>query len=327
MKTDMNEIKRMIMDELSEDELYEEMLGADSMIADDEIFVGGVRVVRIFIILDTSGSMRAHGKRPEEALRKMLEALAEKNRVSVDFQYMVCFATFNRSTQFVPGMETPISPEEALKVLDKRRTVGKDPFECGGVTNIGRAVDFVNNEFRTGKAMTSHCHKNDPKSFLILMTDYEGTDDDIERESSIDKLLHNKYYMKTNECICIYTPSKVLMRKADQPELERDRLAQIESNKDALAMLTGSRDNVLMLDDNIMEHLGDFLIEGTVTATDATRADAEQDGKKKSAADVMRETQEREKEAQESLKDLSSATGTITEDILRELRWQKGQFA
>lgn len=244
-----------------------------------------VRLLRILILIDRSGSMSGLENETYTAITDLLSALAKKNRTSEDIEYRVSLAFFNDSVDH--AVPVPLKPEDLLEVLDRNQ------FCCTGGTDLTGAVAFLDKQFSRTSPLMTDLHTADPKTFCLILTDMAGTDNNESRKNAIHKIQKNRFYTKANQTLCIFSGS--------------------DANKGEAAILAGGEQNVIALDSDIIQYLAPILLEGTISMTDATHTSDEEG--ELTIAEKAAKIKEKTAEGNASAAQLSARSQDICKEI------------
>jgi len=200
-----------------------------------------LRICRLLMILDASGSECPHEAVIYNSVCDTLTALAKKNATSEDMTFEVKIVVFNESVQELSSEFLP--PEQVLELFDR------SAYNCSGSTNLGGIIDYLDKQYTRSNTTLCDLHSGDPRPMNLLITDMMGTDSVASRHSSMDKLLRNQLF-KQSVTLCAY----------NGPAHHKTDAVQV----------AGEEGNIIAIDGDLSTCLTPVLLTSTLTLTDAT---------------------------------------------------------
>lgn len=253
----------------------------------------GLRTEHIYLIYDTSGSMRANESAMYESFVSTCESL--KKISHEDYNFVIKLVFFDEEVR--PFNEEFMSPDQLLELVSFKRNDKKDktnPFYCYGRTSIGKIIDYMDKEFNRGSVLTKNMAKSDPETLIILVTDYQATDTKDARDNSTERILSNRFYLQASRMLCIFCGE--------------------DKNKGEAVKLAGSPDNLIALGNDISAYLEPVLLKSTISLSDPTHIGRTQ--KKQTPKQISEDIIDTDKTRGESIAELSEEE---TKKQLREM--------
>ena len=199
-----------------------------------------LRTTFVYLVFDISGSMAPHAKTMYQSFVSTCRALtANQNE---DFDYKVKLVLFSRD---VKEYNSEFQSPDDLALL-----VSESEFTCGGCTSLGKILDYLDSQFTRDALQNRHMTSADPRSLVVLVTDYKPTDAEEVRKKATERILSNHYYEKANRTLCIYCGD--------------------EEHKAEAVALAGSESNIVALGTDISALLAPVIIHSTILLTSET---------------------------------------------------------
>ena len=173
--------------------IFEEAV--DTVFNDD-----GLRVCRISLWVDTSGSMSGHASDMAKGVKNLLQELAEKNKNAEDCQFLVKIIIFNNDVHVLNNEF--LDPAQLLEVVDD------STFYCDGGTNLTALLREMDSACSRQAEGFKGAHRSDYKPVNVLITDMHGTDTQSARDAALNRLLDNQLFAKKSEVLCVYVGSE-----------------------------------------------------------------------------------------------------------------------
>ena len=173
--------------------IFEEAV--DTVFNDD-----GLRVCRISLWVDTSGSMSGHASDMAKGVKNLLQELAEKNKNAEDCQFLVKIIIFNNDVHVLNNEF--LDPAQLLEVVDD------STFYCDGGTNLTALLREMDAACSRQAEGFKGAHRSDYKPVNVLITDMHGTDTQSARDAALNRLLDNQLFAKKSEVLCVYVGSE-----------------------------------------------------------------------------------------------------------------------
>lgn len=173
--------------------IFEEAV--DTVFNDD-----GLRVCRITMWVDTSGSMSGHAADMTKGTKNLLTELAEKNKNGEDCQFLVKIVTFNNDVHVLNNEF--LDPAQLLEVVDD------STFSCDGGTNLTALLREMDAACSRQAEGFKGAHRSDYKPVNVLITDMHGTDTQSARDAALNRLMDNQLFTKKSEVLCVYVGSE-----------------------------------------------------------------------------------------------------------------------
>lgn len=214
-------------------------------------FVGenGLRTEYIYLVYDTSGSMKRNEEAMYDSFLSTCKALMAAENEDCDFAVKLVFfdetvRAFNE--EFMPA-------DQLAELVTSKRNTRKDksnPFHCSGNTNISKIIDYLDGQFKRDSVLMYNLKSKDPLTLIVLVTDYNATDDEEDIKNSTEKIMQNRIYKKASRLLCIFCGE--------------------EENKSEAEKLAGSPENVVALGSDISGLLAPVTLRSTITLSDPT---------------------------------------------------------
>lgn len=173
--------------------IFEEAV--DTVFNDD-----GLRVCRITMWVDTSGSMSGHAADMTKGTKNLLTELADKNKNAEDCQFLVKIITFNNDVHVLNNEF--LDPAQLLEVVDD------STFSCDGGTNLTALLREMDAACSRQAEGFKGAHRSDYKPVNVLITDMHGTDTQSARDAALNRLMDNQLFTKKSEVLCVYVGSE-----------------------------------------------------------------------------------------------------------------------
>lgn len=229
-----------------------------------------LRTIFVYLVYDISGSMNKHSKTMYESFISTCRALTSAQ--NEDYNYKVKLVLFNKEVnEFNKEFQ---SPDDLMELVSEKE------FKCDGSTSLGKIIEYLDNQFTREALKNRHMASSDPKSLVIMITDYYPTDAEDIRRKATNRILANRFYKKVNQTLCIYCGDD--KHKADAAEL------------------AGSLDNIVALGTDIALLLTPVIINSTITLSDATHISGEA-SEYESPSEIAERVIDRTKKNQESV--------------------------
>lgn len=151
----------------------------------DEVGTVPRKDLHIFYVLDTSGSMADEGKigMLNRAMEETLDALQDVAKHNGDANLKIAVMEFNTGCKWI----TDNGPENMADFE-------WEDLKAGGLTDIGDALDELNNKMSTHAWLNSMMGALMP--IIIFMTDGYATDD---WEKKLDKVRENRWFRRATK--------------------------------------------------------------------------------------------------------------------------------
>lgn len=229
-----------------------------------------LRTIFVYLVYDTSGSMSKHSKTMYDSFISTCRALTSAQ--NEDYNYKVKLVLFNKTVnEFNEEFQ---SPDDLMELISEKE------FACDGCTSLGKIIEYLDNQFTRESLKNRHMTSSDPKSLVVMITDYCPTDAEEVRRKATDRILANRFYKKANQTLCIYCGND--QHKADAAEL------------------AGSLDNIVALGTDISSLLTPVIINSTITLSDATHISGES-SEDETPSEIAEKVIDRAKKNQESV--------------------------
>lgn len=244
-----------------------------------------LRTIFMYLVYDVSGSMEGYSETMFDSCVQTCRALSSAQNEDLNFR--VKFVKFNNDVKEVN--------KEFQDPADLAALLTKDDFICEGQTSISKIIDYLDNQFSRDALKARKLHKMDPKSVIVIVTDYQPVGETPETVAiATNKILSNRFYNKANKTLCIFCGE--------------DRF------KANAAELAGGLDNVVSMgQEYIQELLTPVLISSTITLSDATHVEGNIT-ETKTTSEIAEKIIKDKKTANDSANELSS------KDAQKELR-------
>ena len=252
------------------------------------------RIIYVLTLIDTSGSMTPYQADVYNSINELLDTLEGKNSTSEDVEYRVALAFFSDDVN--EYAVAPMKPEMLKVMIDEKL------FECKGCTNLTAAVSFIDRQFSRNSEFFTHKHTGDPKSFTLVITDMMGTDNDNERNNALKLLKTNRFYSQANNTLVIFTGS--------------------DNTKQDAALLAGGEENVIALNGRIADLLPVVAIESTITMSDATHTQHDENGEatESTNAELAQKILDREEEGDKSGQNIAQNSAEVDAELKKLLQ-------
>lgn len=252
------------------------------------------RIIYVLTLIDISGSMSPYEKDVYSSINELLDTLESKNSTSEDVEYRIALAFFNDNVN--EYAIAPMKPEMLKVMIDEKM------FECNGGTNLTAAVNFIDRQFSRNSEFFTHKHSGDPKSFTLVITDMVGTDNDQDRSNALKLLKSNRFYSQANNTLVIFTGS--------------------DATKQDASILAGGEENVIALNGRIADLLPIVAIESTITMSDATHTQHDENGEMAEPTNAERAQRilDREEEGADSGENISQNSADVNEELKKLLQ-------
>lgn len=170
--------------------------------------------LHVFYVLDTSGSMQgAKISALNHAMEECTDALTELAKSNGDAKLKIAVMEFNTTCRWV----TPYGPE-ALEDFEW------DYLKEGGITNIGEALEELNNKLSRHEFLKSMTGALMP--VIIFMTDGYATDD---YEKALGKIRQNKWFKRG---------TKIGFAIGEDDEVDLKMISSVVGNSEAVIKTT-----------------------------------------------------------------------------------------
>lgn len=223
--------------------IFEEAV--DTVFNDD-----GLRVCRITMWVDTSGSMSGHAADMTNGIKKLLTELVDKNKNAEDCQFLVKIITFNNDVHVLNNEF--LDPAQLLEVVDD------STFYCDGGTNLTallREMDAACSRQAEGFKGT---HRSDYKPVSVLITDMHGTDTQSARDAALNRLMDNQLFTKKSEVLCVYVGS--------------------ESDFHYVEKIAGGKENIVSIRENFSDYISPVVMGSSVLSSIETHVNGQSNG-------------------------------------------------
>lgn len=223
--------------------IFEEAV--DTVFNDD-----GLRVCRITMWVDTSGSMSGHAADMTKGTKNLLTELAEKNKNSEDCQFLVKLVTFNNDVHVLNNEF--LDPAQLLEVVDD------STFYCDGGTNLTALLREMDSACSRQAEGFKGAHRSDYKPVNVLITDMHGTDTQSARDAALNRLMDNQLFTKKSEVLCVYVGS--------------------ENDIHYVEKLAGGKENIMSLTDNFSTYITPVVMGSSVLSSIETHVNGQSNG-------------------------------------------------
>lgn len=223
--------------------IFEEAV--DTVFNDD-----GLRVCRISLWVDTSGSMSGHAADMTNGIKKLLTELAEKNKNAEDCQFLVKIVTFNNDVHVLNNEF--LDPAQLLEIVDE------STFYCDGGTNLTALLREMDAACSRQAEGFKGAHRSDYKPVNVLITDMHGTDTQSARDAALNRLMDNQLFTKKSEVLCVYVGS--------------------ESDFHYVEKIAGGKQNIVSLRENFSEYISPVVMGSSVLSSIETHVNGQSNG-------------------------------------------------
>lgn len=225
--------------------IFEEAV--DTVFNDD-----GLRVCRITMWVDTSGSMSGHAADMTKGTKNLLTELAEKNKNGEDCQFLVKIVTFNNDVHVLNNEF--LDPAQLLEVVDD------STFYCDGGTNLTALLREMDAACSRQAEGFKGAHRSDYKPVNVLITDMHGTDTQSARDAALNRLMDNQLFTKKSEVLCVYVGS--------------------ENDIHYVEKLAGGKENIVSISDsdNFAKYIAPVVMGSSVLSSIETHVNGQSNG-------------------------------------------------
>ena len=225
--------------------IFEEAV--DTVFNDD-----GLRVCRISLWVDTSGSMSGHAADMTKGTKNLLTELAEKNKNAEDCQFLVKIITFNNDVHVLNNEF--LDPAQLLEVVDD------STFSCDGGTNLTALLREMDAACSRQAEGFKGAHRSDYKPVNVLITDMHGTDTQSARDAALNRLMDNQLFTKKSEVLCVYVGS--------------------ENDIHYVEKLAGGKENIVSISDsdNFAKYIAPVVMGSSVLSSIETHVNGQSNG-------------------------------------------------
>lgn len=230
----------------------------------------------MWMIIDKSLSVKDKEDVLSNQISKIFSGLAEANQSSIDTQVKVKLAFFNHEVSVFN--DTHLSPELLAD------TFTRSDYTCSGTTSASAVFHYIDKELSRDNHVVKNLRKNTPGFTFIIFTDAQVNDPANIRAEARKILDSNRFYKNYCRVLVVF-----LGREQDMAT--------------AVALANGDASNVIALEDDLISLLSPVIINSTVTFSDGThiQGDEEQD-----LSSLAKKTKEREAEGSVSADQLRS---------------------
>lgn len=243
--------------------IFEEAV--DTVFNDD-----GLRVCRISLWVDTSGSMSGHAADMTNGIKKLLTELADKNKNAEDCQFLVKIITFNNDVHVLNNEF--LDPAQLLEVVDD------STFYCDGGTNLTALLREMDAACSRQAEGFKGAHRSDYKPVNVLITDMHGTDIQSARDAALNRLMDNQLFTKKSEVLCVYVGS--------------------ESDFHYVEKIAGGKRNIVSIRENFSDYISPVVMGSSVLSSIETHVNGQSNGS------LAEEAKNRAKDRDKSAKQL-----------------------
>lgn len=223
--------------------IFEEAV--DTVFNDD-----GLRVCRITMWVDTSGSMSGHAADMTNGIKKLLTELVDKNKNAEDCQFLVKIITFNNDVHVLNNEF--LDPAQLLEVVDD------STFYCDGGTNLTALLREMDAACSRQAEGFKGAHRSDYKPVNVLITDMHGTDTQSARDAALNRLMDNQLFTKKSEVLCVYVGS--------------------ENDIHYVEKLAGGKENIVSITDNFANYIAPVVMGSSVLSSIETHVNGQSNG-------------------------------------------------
>lgn len=243
--------------------IFEEAV--DTVFNDD-----GLRVCRISLWVDTSGSMSGHAADMTNGIKKLLTELADKNKNAEDCQFLVKIITFNNDVHVLNNEF--LDPAQLLEIVDE------STFSCDGGTNLTALLREMDAACSRQAEGFKGAHRSDYKPVNVLITDMHGTDIQSARDAALNRLMDNQLFTKKSEVLCVYVGS--------------------ESDFHYVEKIAGGKRNIVSIRENFSDYISPVVMGSSVLSSIETHVNGQSNGS------LAEEAKNRAKDRDKSAKQL-----------------------
>lgn len=243
--------------------IFEEAV--DTVFNDD-----GLRVCRISLWVDTSGSMSGHAADMTNGIKKLLTELADKNKNAEDCQFLVKIVTFNNDVHVLNNEF--LDPAQLLEIVDE------STFSCDGGTNLTALLREMDAACSRQAEGFKGAHRSDYKPVNVLITDMHGTDIQSARDAALNRLMDNQLFTKKSEVLCVYVGS--------------------ESDFHYVEKIAGGKANIVSIRENFSDYISPVVMGSSVLSSIETHVNGQSNGS------LAEEAKNRAKDRDKSAKQL-----------------------
>ena len=249
--------------------IFEEAV--DTVFNDD-----GLRVCRITMWVDTSGSMSGHAADMTKGTKNLLTELAEKNKNGEDCQFLVKIVTFNNDVHVLNNEF--LDPAQLLEVVDD------STFSCDGGTNLTALLREMDAACSRQAEGFKGAHRSDYKPVNVLITDMHGTDTQSARDAALNRLMDNQLFTKKSEVLCVYVGS--------------------ENDIHYVEKLAGGKENIVSISDsdNFANYIAPVVMGSSVLSSIETHVNGQSNGSL--AEEAKNRAKDREKSAKQLMDEI-----------------------
>lgn len=244
--------------------IFEEAV--DTVFNDD-----GLRVCRITMWVDTSGSMSGHAADMTKGTKNLLTELADKNKNAEDCQFLVKIITFNNDVHVLNNEF--LDPAQLLEVVDD------STFYCDGGTNLTALLREMDSACSRQAEGFKGAHRSDYKPVNVLITDMHGTDAQSARDAALNRLMDNQLFSKKSEVLCVYVGS--------------------ESDFHYVEKIAGGKQNIMSMSENLSKYITPVVMGSSVLSSIETHVNGQ-----KSNGSLAEEAKNRAGDGEKSAKQL-----------------------
>ena len=244
--------------------IFEEAV--DTVFNDD-----GLRVCRISLWVDTSGSMSGHASDMAKGVKNLLQELADKNKNAEDCQFLVKIVTFNNDVHVLNNEF--LDPAQLLEVVDD------STFSCDGGTNLTALLREMDAACSRQAEGFKGAHRSDYKPVNVLITDMHGTDTQSARDAALNRLMDNQLFTKKSEVLCVYVGS--------------------ESDFHYVEKIAGGKANIVSIRENFSDYISPVVMGSSVLSSIETHVNGQ-----KSNGSLAEEAKNRVEDRDKSAKQL-----------------------
>lgn len=223
--------------------IFEEAV--DTVFNDD-----GLRVCRITMWVDTSGSMSGHASDMAKGVKNLLQELADKNKNAEDCQFLVKIITFNNDVHVLNNEF--LDPAQLLEIVDE------STFYCDGGTNLTALLREMDAACSRQAEGFKGAHRSDYKPVNVLITDMHGTDTQSARDAALNRLMDNQLFTKKSEVLCVYVGS--------------------ESDFHYVEQIAGGKENIVSIRDNFAKYIAPVVMGSSVLSSIETHVNGHSNG-------------------------------------------------
>ena len=223
--------------------IFEEAV--DTVFNDD-----GLRVCRISLWVDTSGSMSGHAADMTNGIKKLLTELADKNKNAEDCQFLVKIVTFNNDVHVLNNEF--LDPAQLLEIVDE------STFSCDGGTNLTALLREMDAACSRQAGGFKGAHRSDYKPVNVLITDMHGTDTQSARDAALNRLMDNQLFTKKSEVLCVYVGS--------------------ESDFHYVEKIAGGKANIVSIRENFSDYVSPVVMGSSVLSSIETHVNGQSNG-------------------------------------------------